>query len=72
MSFISELERLKEKATSGPLNERIVGLAMLGEFTVNHADEIAELVKAAQFTVLTGEGLTELDIAIANLKKEKS
>jgi hypothetical protein len=46
--------------------------ALAGVFLRNHAKEIIALVEAAEFTVLTGEGLTELDNALAALNKEKN
>lgn len=71
MSFISELERLKEMATKGVIGKRDVG-----NYLINHADEIAELVKAAD-AIAENEPLNEayrmrvLRDAIAALNKEK-
>lgn len=67
MTFLSELERLKQAATNEFLEDR--ALPKLAFYLADHAEAIEELVRAAEFTVLTGEGLTELDNALAKLEK---
>jgi len=82
MSFISELERLKEKATADV--ENWAGLKAyakattdLQTFLINHADEIAELVKAAGKIATPGDlrhlssAIGEIKLALAALNKEK-
>lgn len=74
MSFISELERLKEKAKNDP---HIGTYSELREFLRNHADEIAELVKATEnLRDVKGRYHTEIATvrlfdAAAALNKEK-
>ena len=46
MSFISELERLKQAATNEFLEDR--ALPKLAFYLADHADEIAKLVKVAE------------------------
>lgn len=67
------LEALAEKATKGPLNERIVGLAMLGEFTVKHTYEIINLVKAAKEHLSNDTGATHMMLleALAAFEEKK-
>jgi len=78
MSFISELERLKNDKSGYAEFDDIA----LCEFLRNHADEIAELVKAANKVTenvvdagnlhFYGAELVALKDALANLNKEKS
>ncbi len=60
MTFLADLAEVLANANN----------AMAGVFLRNHAKEIIALVEASEFTVLTGEGLTELYNVLAALNKE--
>lgn len=72
LTFLSELKGLREAANgfgTDTIPSVIYAQIGLKDFLVLHAEAIEELVTAAEFTVLTGEGLTELDNALAKLEK---
>ena len=69
MSFISELERLIKYASKDHMQQN-----KLANYLHSHADEIAELVKAAENAVTFNDPRYKADLvtAIANLNKGKS
>lgn len=76
--FLTELERLNAAATKGPWK---TGYMDSHAFLMRHADEIAELVKAADGMVKSWDSdkckefcihLSVCRKALANLNKEKS